>query len=280
MPPLRLYLVISFVMFLLLSLQDVGDIEAEISADMRSEIMEGLDERLAGRIERGDITEEDAEKIRQRVEAHFPEGGGLPIAITAEGESVGVDELVNRLLSRSAPDDGGEPAERAAAEAGDRSVIIDLWEEGEAPSWGQALERRLERNVEAVQQDPGQLVDDLIERLPFMMFLMLPLFALLVQSCYLFSGFHYLQHLVFALHFHSALFLVLAITLALAPFSTYEWGNLAMIYAMLYMPLALVKSYGSSYAGAIGKALLICLLDLVLLVFTVAGLVVTSLAVL
>ena len=43
----------------------------------------------------------------------------------------------------------------------------------------------------------------LFDHIPQMMFLLLLVFALLLKAVYLFSPFHYLQHLVFALHFHS-----------------------------------------------------------------------------
>jgi hypothetical protein len=104
----------------------------------------------------------------------------------------------------------------------------------------------------------------MVDRLPAVMFLMLPLFALLVQCCYLGSGHHYLQHLVFALHLHSAVFLLLAVTLVVGMVISVDWNGWVLLYAAIYLPLALVRAYGSGRAGAVGKSLSIAVVDGVL----------------
>lgn len=55
--------------------------------------------------------------------------------------------------------------------------------------------------------DPARFVDAFIATLPTAMFLLLPLFALLLKLLYPFSGRLYVEHLIVALHSHSFLFL-------------------------------------------------------------------------
>ena len=98
--------------------------------------------------------------------------------------------------------------------------------------------------------------ETMVDYLPQLMFLLLPLFALLVQVAYLGSPFHYLQHLVFTLHCHSFAFLLYLIghCLVLAGFEVTGWLYLAL---MVYLWAALRQAYGSGVWGAIGKSLFI-----------------------
>ncbi len=61
----------------------------------------------------------------------------------------------------------------------------------------------------AFQSDTGPLVQQAIEKLPQLMFLLLPIFALLLKIMFLFSKRLYMEHLTVALHSHSFIFLTI-----------------------------------------------------------------------
>lgn len=61
----------------------------------------------------------------------------------------------------------------------------------------------------AFQSDTGPLVQQVIEKLPQLMFLLLPIFALLLKIMFLFSKRLYMEHLTVALHSHSFIFLII-----------------------------------------------------------------------
>jgi len=61
----------------------------------------------------------------------------------------------------------------------------------------------------AFQSDTGPLVQQVIEKLPQLMFILLPLFALLLKIIFIFSKRLYLEHLTVALHSHSFIFLTI-----------------------------------------------------------------------
>ncbi len=90
------------------------------------------------------------------------------------------------------------------------------------------------------------------------MFFMLPLFALLLRLCYLFSPFHYLQHLVFALHYHSFFYLLYLIATIIELFGVPAGGIIFLLF-LIYLPLALRRAYSSGTGGAIGKSIFIYL---------------------
>tara|TARA_R110001599_G_scaffold353817_1_gene598915 strand:+ start:41986 stop:42834 length:849 start_codon:yes stop_codon:yes gene_type:complete len=168
----------------------------------------------------------------------------------------------------------------AREDASDFAMSISLARE-DSPQWLKDLDERLEQNAEKLSDDPRQLIQSMVEYLPQMMFLLLPVFALLLKFCYLFSPFHYLQHLVFTLHVHSFVYLL------------YLFGQLAHFWlqgnavteafpflVLVYLPLALMRTYNSSLAGAVGKTLFILVADGFLLVFSFAAVTIIALALL
>ena len=143
----------------------------------------------------------------------------------------------------------------AADMSSDTGIDIELADEN-SPQWLQDLEPRLESNLDTIKQEPGDFLDKIIERLPQTMFFMLPLFALLLRLCYLFSPFHYLQHLVFALHYHSFFYLLYLITTIIELLGL-PAGDIIFLLFLVYLPLALRRAYSSGTGGAIGKSLFI-----------------------
>lgn len=143
----------------------------------------------------------------------------------------------------------------ASGESNDESVLnLDVG--AGAPEWMQDIAERAETNAKRVRAEPGEYTRKLVEYLPQAMFLMLPLFALLLKFAYLLSAFHYFQHLVFALHYHSFVYLLFLLDAALGTLGPNVDGLLSMLL-VLYLPLALRRVYSSSWPGAIGKALFI-----------------------
>ena len=67
------------------------------------------------------------------------------------------------------------------------------------------------RNLDRINQDPGAFVEQMLGVAPQTLFLMLPVFALLLKLAYLFTRRLYLEHLLVALHSHA--FLALALLL-------------------------------------------------------------------
>jgi hypothetical protein len=155
-------------------------------------------------------------------------------------------------------DDEGQDGKSLKEVLEDGDIGQSLNEETiDLPSWLQPYEAQFKANVVAMEDNPGAFLTLLVQRLPQMMFVLLPLFALLLQLGYLFSPFHYLQHLIFSVHFHSFAFLLYLLQWLvglLRPGNYIGWIILALL---IYLPLALARVYHSGALGAIGKSLVI-----------------------
>ncbi len=180
----------------------------------------------------------------------------LFLVISGTGHNISLDREDSSGDVVLAPVVISDPNAMTAADvSSDIGVEIEL-ADGNSPQWLQDLEQRLEGNADTIKQEPGDFLDEIIERLPQTMFFMLPLFALLLRLCYLFSPFHYLQHLVFALHYHSFFYLLYLIATIIELLGVHAGGIIFLLF-LIYLPLALRRAYSSGTGGAIGKSLFI-----------------------
>lgn len=244
MRPLRMYLGLSILLFLAVSMTNT--VETEIHVDGGEVNITGLgigDDELVDRtpeelrrdaLEIGKLdpnSEEFSERITEHVEAAAAQG---------------------QKAMREAQKD--LPAE--FREKPDIRFFGDVdWDRQSNPlvfSWlpdaaNEALNELIEHAVEntaKVQDDPQRLMDSFMDVMPQTMFVLLPLFALLLKLVYFFKKRLYVEHLIVALHSHSFLFLSFLLLWAgselqsLLPFleTFFTW---AMILVGCWMPIHL-----------------------------------------
>jgi hypothetical protein len=121
------------------------------------------------------------------------------------------------------------------------------------------LDRELQAASVKAKANPKAFTDAVITNLPRLFFLLLPAFALLLSLFYR-QGWHYLDHLVFALHYHAFVFLSLTALLVLArPWvpSVIAWvlGLLLWLGLLAYLPIAVRRVYGGSRPRTLLKLL-------------------------
>jgi hypothetical protein len=112
------------------------------------------------------------------------------------------------------------------------------------------FDRELQAASARAKANPQAFTDAVIANAPRVFFLLLPAFALLLYLFY-WRGWHYLDHLVFALHYHAFVFLNLTALIVLGrPWvpSIVAWvlGLLLWIGLLVYLPIALRRVYGGS----------------------------------
>ena len=99
--------------------------------------------------------------------------------------------------------------------------------------------------------DPQRFAETFTENLPRVFFLLLPAFALLLKLLYLRRGILYLDHLVFALHFHAFAFVVMGAAILIneagmpLPVAA-TTGIAAWVWIFVYLFLALRAVYRDS----------------------------------
>ena len=98
------------------------------------------------------------------------------------------------------------------------------------------------------------LMSDLLEFAPHMVFLLLPLFALILKLLYIRRSRYYAEHFVFALHVHAFVFVMFTVVLIL------PWDivtTLSLLWIMLYVWLALRHVYGQGWVRTTFKWLVL-----------------------
>jgi hypothetical protein len=128
--------------------------------------------------------------------------------------------------------------------------------------------------IKGWREDPKPLIDELFQLLPYMMFMLLPIFAIVLKLFYLFSKKYYVEHLVFLLHNHSFLYAAI-LTQFLLGFIETSFINsefwlaqiiltiaevasvLLMIWMFLYVVFATKNVYQQSWFMTISKLTLL-----------------------
>ena len=278
-PPIRLYIIISLLFFFVATVMtDDGLSDADFSAfafdreqstEDREAAIRALEERLA-----------DASGARkQALESALA-------ALRAEGKPP-ADADVDNEETAQAPGNGDTPATPveekpdtesvspaeetpSSEEADDESGVDDVPEfsmklptvriengVASASGWGsEELNQRMARGAEAIKDNPKAFVRSVIDNIPSMMLIFLPLIALALKVLYIFSRRYYVEHLMFSLHIHSAVFVILLFWILVGElaesFTPLErvmgWITAAVwIYIPVYLYKSLRRVYGQGH---------------------------------
>lgn len=92
-----------------------------------------------------------------------------------------------------------------------------------------------------------------------LLFFLMPLAALLLKGFYLRRGRFYLSHLIFTIHMHCFIFVVLALSLLVDKLTPESWDLSGLVTLVLgvYFVLALRRVYGQGWLKTIFKSLLL-----------------------
>ncbi len=122
------------------------------------------------------------------------------------------------------------------------------------------LERTLRQNLPDIIRNPWDFVESLIDRGPYAMFLMLPIFAFLLKIFYIRRGRLYVEHMIFSLHVHAFAFFAFTLGIFLNQ-SSVGWMNTAAVWVeaspLLYLVLAMGHVYDQGLIKSIVKAFIL-----------------------
>nr|WP_246496444.1 DUF3667 domain-containing protein [Chitinophaga varians] len=124
------------------------------------------------------------------------------------------------------------------------------------------LENRIVRNLLRMgegRKGPQEVFKEtFVHDLPKIMFILMPLFALMVKWSHRKRGLVYTDHAIFTIHFHAFLFIILFVALGLRLFLHSETPlNLTYWGIFLYLILALKNAYQQAFWKALVKAALL-----------------------
>jgi hypothetical protein len=134
-------------------------------------------------------------------------------------------------------------------------------------SWNPEIRARFVRSCEAIAADKGNSFGRaLVENIPLMMFLFIPIVAAGMKLLYPLARRKYVEHLLFFLHFHAFFFLLATLGLLLsflasvAPVLDFPAGVLwgvGWIYLPIYLFVAMRRVYAQGRLATAGKYVLL-----------------------
>lgn len=207
------------------------------------------------------IGEIENDAARPAVQEQAAESG----SVAAQTESA-PQRADKRRPDDAAPDEG----------PGNEDVDINL---GVLPFLSPEVKQRLEERARRVAASPIRFTRYLIENLPVAMFLLLPVYALVLRLLYPRAGYVYLEHLIYALHVHAFTFLLLTFQLLMnwagarfapdAPLRTFE--SAISIYLLAYPWIAMRRTYRQGVLMTTLKYLLQAAIYAALLLLALGG---------
>jgi len=177
--------------------------------------------------------------IVQFYDARAPENG------TTTGASLGT-RLLSPLDKNLSP---------GAAAAADKIHILEI--DGKVPDWIAHVSAGLKRGA----ADPKLLNERLSELFPRAMVALVPIFGILSWLLYLGRGRYLIEHLIFALHFHTFAFVLTTALILIRPILPGGFaGWMFFLPAGLYLAVALRRVFGGSWFGTIWREIILLLL--------------------
>lgn len=203
--PLRFYIFVSVLFFLGLSLLNHGHL-----IDFNRSEVDSLQQDITGELQDSDdrpvqLTPEQAEDYSRRIRA-AAQSGHVDASTIVEAIRQARAAVKPAVEAEAKPEDdhsADKPATPPAKkkQRGSR-VHFDTKSE---------LGRALEHKVNSGELTVSKVWDALEHRAPTLLFLGVPLFALLLKLFYIGSGRYYIEHLIFSLHLHTWAFLALMV---------------------------------------------------------------------
>lgn len=87
----------------------------------------------------------------------------------------------------------------------------------------------IKENGPRIRENPGVLIDKVIQLLPQTLFILLPIFALILKFFYLFSKRFYMEHLIYSVHIHTFTLMISIAVIAVSMIEGKVSGTLEII---------------------------------------------------
>ncbi|MEL0035313.1 MAG: DUF3667 domain-containing protein [Gammaproteobacteria bacterium] len=118
----------------------------------------------------------------------------------------------------------------------------------------------LKNKVKMIEEDPKEFVLEVFDVFPVLMFFLLPIFAIILKFVYIFKKRYYMEHLVVALHSHSFIFFILLLIFGVDSMGEYVLGlygadsyiaksfDLLIVLLIIWLPINLFLQQKRVYA--------------------------------
>jgi hypothetical protein len=225
-PPIRLYVFLSFIFFFLLSLS-VGP----ISKDPTKKLLE----------------KKEIREIADSISAANAQSPQFQVYVADSGSSP-LTSYFNLNFSQAELLYLSQDPTPARLDSAIRSRGVE-------PTTMRRL--ALRQTVKSLNASPNEIAGKWFKTLPIVMFVLMPLFALLLKGLYRRQRQYYLSHLIFSIHFHSFVFVLFIVNILLGYLKIADWFEPVIFFLpAAYFYLALRNNFKQSRQKTLAKVLL------------------------
>ncbi|MGD2128022.1 MAG: DUF3667 domain-containing protein [Lysobacterales bacterium] len=262
-PPLRLYLFTSIACFFVAALFAGDAIQIETGNDQTDDIVSG--------VQIGEIDDPGVEKALDRLDPK---------------EREGVEKALENVEQQPGSSEPGENPININGKPWDRETnpFVIGWMPDWVNNWVNDEIEKSPQKGKQIEENPDLIKDKVFDVLPATMFVLLPIVALLFKFWYLFAKKYYVEHLVFALHNHAFIFVMLLIGMLSAAIAEWaepagqgvltrlsDWIEIAiMCWIPLYLLISLKRVYQQGWVMTLAKYSVIGITYTILLALTTA----------
>lgn len=143
--------------------------------------------------------------------------------------------------------EGTQASDQAETEIPDVSVNLPWLTKEESLKFESFVSQQVEKVSELSKDDPGEIISQILEIAPPLVFALLPLMALVLLVLLSGRGFFYAEHLIFTVYNHCFLFLLLSMQSMVSAFAISWLSDLSTLIMSLWIPIYLVLSFKHVY---------------------------------
>lgn len=239
-PPFRIFVFLSFILFLLLQIIT----ERSLDFESNQQISEQAHDASVNAGIDGNLIMTSADSVRQILtEEADTLGNALPAMSDTVNTAFNLD-LTEALFTK------GKLRDKL-------NKLAELLEENLQKA-NDAKDRAKLQSYIAICRNPEMVISTIMKYLSWAFFVLLPLFALVLKLFYIRRKQNYIRHLIFSIHLHSFLFFILTIIVALRLIfsSGMSVVNAVLLFSFpVYFILALRHFYGQNYLKVVLKFL-------------------------
>jgi len=152
----------------------------------------------------------------------------------------------------------------------DKAKIDSLLNDPARPKgFFQDLVYRIVRNSVDAKSDDEGIRHKWLKYISVSLFFLMPLFALLLQLFYYKKKIYYTEHLVYSLHIHTLLFIMLLVGILVRLITTFDITPFIMAGMFLYLVLSLKNVYGNKFPLTILKSVLVSFVYLIFVMISI-----------
>lgn len=142
----------------------------------------------------------------------------------------------------------------------DKQVDSVLVSRKEKPSWfNRQMVKKMSKYDFKDKDDIKEITHAIIKSISFTMFIMMPLTAILLLLLFYRKKYYY-EHLIFSIHIHTIFFIIFSVILTIQIFISDKFGGKlwgwAMLACLIYLISSLKNNYSQSWGKTIAKFLL------------------------